>query len=165
MKRAYFYALAKRDLYIELPAEDLEGDKSMLGKLRLNLYGTRDGASNWQEHLVNHLLGIGFERGVGHPSVFWHASRKIKCLVHGDDYVCAGDSSELEWLASMLKKEYEIKTQLLGPAALPEGKVLNRVVRWSSGGWELEADPRHAELIMEQLGIKSSGGITTAGLA
>ena len=37
VKQAHFYALAKRDLYIELPAEHLEGDKSMLGKSLLNL--------------------------------------------------------------------------------------------------------------------------------
>ena len=41
--------------------------------------------------------------------------------------------------------------------------MLNRLVRWSARGWEAEADPRHAELIQEQLGIKSGGGITTAG--
>ena len=54
VKRAYFYALAKRLLYIELPKEDELGGPGMLGKLRFNLYGTRDGASNWQEHLATH---------------------------------------------------------------------------------------------------------------
>ena len=61
------------------------------------------------------------------------------------------------------ENEYEIHTQLLGPRAAPEGKVLNRLVRWSARGWEAEADPRHAELNQEQLAIKSGGGITTAG--
>ena len=42
--------------------------------------------------------------------------------------------------------------------------MLNRIVRWSTKGWEMEADPRHAELIQEQLGVKSGGGITTAGM-
>ena len=84
-------------------------------------------------------------------------------LVHGDDYVCAGMEIELKWLSEMLKKEYGLKTQLLGPNASAEGQVLNRVVRWKSTGWEIEADPRHAELILEQLDVKSGGGITTAG--
>ena len=79
VKGAYFYAKAKRDLYIELPAEDLQGNRGMLGKLKLNLYGTRDGASNWQEHLVEHLISITFTRGTGHPSVFWHNTRIIMC--------------------------------------------------------------------------------------
>ena len=135
----------------------------MRGKLSLNIYGTRDGASNWQEHLAAHMIKSGFRRGVGHPSIFWHDTRKIMCLVHGDDYFSAGDASELAWFEGELAKEYEIKVQKLGPAASPEGKVLNRIVRWKEDRWEVEADPRHAELIMEQLNVTGGGGITTAG--
>ena len=164
VRRAYFYALAKRNLFIELPAEDkIEGEGDLVGKLRLNLYGTRDGATNWQNHLTRHMQSIGFVRGVGHASVFWHPEKMIMCLVHGDDYVCSGGPSELSWLKDKLSAAYDLKTQLLGPGARAEGKVLNRVVRWDDKGWEIEADPRHAELIIEQLGIRGSGGITTAG--
>ena len=87
------------------------------------------------------------------------------CLVHGDDYVCSGDDEELAWLERELigVYVYGLKTQRLGPRAGKEGKVLNRIVSWTEKGWELEADPRHAELIQEQLGISSGGGITTAG--
>ena len=85
------------------------------------------------------------------------------CLVHGDDYFSAGNASELAWFEGELKKVYELKTQRLGPSEAPEGKVLNRIVRWKESGWEVDADPRHAELIQEQLGIKGGGGITTAG--
>ena len=67
------------------------------------------------------------------------------------------------WFEGELKKEYELKVQRLGPMESAEGKVLNRIVRWKDDGGELEADPRHAELIQEQLGIKSGGGIITAG--
>ena len=90
VRRAYFYAQATRDLYIELPAEDELGGPDMLGKLKLNLYGTRDAASNWQEKLAGDLLKVGFTRGVGHPSVFHHAERHVCVLVHGDDYVSGG---------------------------------------------------------------------------
>ena len=85
------------------------------------------------------------------------------CLVHGDDYFSAGNGAELAWFEGELRKEYGLKTQRLGPGAAEEGKVLNRIVRWKDDGWELEADPRHSELIREQLGVKKSGGITTAG--
>ena len=126
--RAYFYAMARRNLYIELPQEDELGGPGMLGKLRLNFYGTRDGASNWQEHLSAHMIQIGFKRGVGHPSVFWHEARKRMRLVHGDDYVSAGDASELVWLEGELHKAYGLKVQKLGPGAAAEGKVLNRIL-------------------------------------
>ena len=79
-------AEATRYLHIELPAEDDLGDTSQLGKLRLNLYGTRDAASNRQERRGVHLGKIGFARGIGHPSVVQHDGRSRCVFVHGDDY-------------------------------------------------------------------------------
>lgn len=49
VRRACFYAKPTRDLYIELPAEDPDAGKGMLGKLELCVYGTRDAAKGWQE--------------------------------------------------------------------------------------------------------------------
>ena len=90
VRRAYFYAKATRNLYIELPKEDELGSADQLGRLNLSLYGTRDAAKNWQEHLSRHLCSIGFARGTGHTSVFHHTEKKLLVLVHGDDYVVAG---------------------------------------------------------------------------
>ena len=124
----------------------------MVGKLRLCLYGTRDAAKGWQETLSSHLVSVGFVRGVGHPSVFWHPKRRIKTVVHGDDYVSAGEPKQLDWLEAELSKAYEIQTQRIGFGKNDnsEGKVLNRILRCTEAGWELEADPRHGELIVEQ---------------
>ena len=87
VRRAYFYAKIDRDVFVELPAEDPEYGSGKVGKLRLCLYGTRDAAKGWQETLSAHLVGVGFKRGVGHPSVFHHPERGIMTLVHGDDYL------------------------------------------------------------------------------
>ena len=46
-----------------------------------------------------------------------------------------------------------------------EGKVLNRVIRRTSDAREIEANPRHAELVVEQLGFKDDRGIRTPGLS
>ena len=95
VRRAYFYAKATRELYVELPAEDREyakGDK--VGRLRLCLYGTRDAALNWQDTLSEHLLTLGYKRGVGFPSVFVHEQRDLWTLVHGDDYPLASSSKQ-----------------------------------------------------------------------
>ena len=46
VRRAYFYADATREIYIELPKEDYEEGK--VGKLRKSMYGTRDAAQNWE---------------------------------------------------------------------------------------------------------------------
>ena len=41
--------------------------------------------------------------------------------------------------------------------------MLNRVVRWTDKGWELEADLRHAELIVEQLGLSTANSVSKPG--
>ena len=47
VKRAYFNALATREVYVEIPKEDrVAGDEDRVGRLRLCLYGTRDAAQN-----------------------------------------------------------------------------------------------------------------------
>jgi hypothetical protein len=38
---------------------------------------------------------------------------------------------------------------------------LNRVLRCTSKGWEYEPDLRHAELVIEALGLKGANGVTT----
>ena len=127
------------------------------------LYGTRDAASNWQEHLSNHLEKTGFVKGIGLPSVFHHPGRGLVTLVNGDDYTTAGHVKELQWFQQRLEEAYEIKTQLIGPKWDTTGKVLNRVITFTGSGFELEAAPRHSEIIVEQLGVSGSGGITIAG--
>ena len=87
--------------------------------------------------------------------MFWHPDRDILTLVHGDDYVSSGRQTDLEWMEVQLQAAYEIQTQKLwlDAGCVPKGKVLNRIVRCDESGWSLEADPRHAELIIEQLGV------------
>ena len=47
VRRVYFQAMAKRDVYVNLPDEDWE--EGMCGKLIKSMYGTRDAAHNWEE--------------------------------------------------------------------------------------------------------------------
>ena len=166
VRRAYFYAKIQRDVYIELPKEDPDHGKGLLGKLKLCLYGTRDAAKGWQETLSSHLESIGCIRGKGHPSVFWHPDKEIRTLAHGNDYVSAGDESAMTWLETELAKACQIQTQKLGVRKdyQQEGNVLNRLIRCTEAGWEIEADPRHAELVVEQLGIDDEG-VSTPGVS
>ena len=136
VRRANFYAKIQRDVYIELPKEDPDHGKGMLGKLKLCLYGTRDAAKGWQETFSFHLESIGFVRGRGHPSVFWHPERSIKSLVHGDDYVSAADEASMTWMKVEFAKAYEIQIQKLGMGkdCQQDGKVLNRIIRCTDVG-------------------------------
>ena len=65
--------------------------------------------------------------------MFYHVSRGIRTLVHGDDYASVGSLSELLWLRSQLDNRFEMKTVLVGHSAADkvesEGNILNRVIR------------------------------------
>ena len=130
------------------------------------LYGTRDAAKGWQEALSAQLQACGFKRGIVHPAVFWHPTRNITTLVHGDDYVLSGLQADLEWMEVQLQASYEIQAQKLGlgVGCVQEGEVLNRILRCDSSGWSLEADPGHAELVIEQLDVGSTRTAATPGI-
>ena len=63
----------------------------------------------------------------------------------------------------MLEEAYEMKTQVIGPEGDITGQILNRAITYTGFRYEVEADQRHSEMIVEQLGVNGSGGITTAG--
>ena len=69
VRRAYFHAAAKREVYIELPPEDTE--EGMCGRLDKSLYGTRDAAQNWEAAYTEFMLGIGFDVGAASPCTFF----------------------------------------------------------------------------------------------
>ena len=138
VSRAFFNAKVTREVYVQLPAEDIEpGENEMVGRLNLCLYGTRDAAMNWQECVADHLTKIGFRRGKAFPSLYYHRDRDIHTLVHGDDYVSVGGKGELQWLKKELESAFEIKTDLLGrsdPELKTRGKILNRLISVDEAG-------------------------------
>ena len=75
MSRAFFEAVAVRNVCVELPDEDLtdeERSQDLVGHLRMSLYGTRDAATNWQEEVSKHMTEQGFKRGRYNPCLYWH---------------------------------------------------------------------------------------------
>ena len=150
VRRAYFYARQRRHVFIELPAEDDEAQPGEVRELQFCLYGTRGAAREWQRTLSEHLVSLGFEAGRRHPSVSTHRKRNIRLLVHGDDYFSSGHTESLNWLQQELSKKYELQSQRVGNAPESDGelKILNRIVRRTATGFEIEADPRHVELVV-----------------
>lgn len=64
----------------------------------------------------------------------------------------SGWSADLDWMEQRLKEKYDIKTQRIRDIeGEREVNILNRIVRLTSHGYEMEADPHHAELIVEQM--------------
>ena len=167
VKRAYFYASARRDIYVEIPEEDREpGDEYKVGKLNLSLYGTRDAAQNWAIEYTETLKSLGFKCGLASPCNFHNAARDISVTVHGDDFTATGDERSLTWFKSALSRKYDIKHSMLGPGDqdLKEVRVLNRVIRWTDESIEYEADQRHAEIVTKEMGLDGSNSVKTPGV-
>jgi hypothetical protein len=58
----------------------------------------------------------------------------------------------------VLEDKYKLKVETLSgeKGDLQEVRILNKVVRWTDAGLELEADPRHAELVVRELGLEKA---------
>ena len=87
----------------------------------------------------------------------------MKSLVHGDDFATSGEDKDLEWLRQKLEERFQIKTQMIGDQYSKEGKVLNRIIRYTKEGWEYEADQRHGEVIVEAMNLKGATGVKSPG--
>ena len=171
VKRAYFYAPAVREIYVDLCDEDRGvGEEELCGLLQYSMYGTRDASQNWQVEFTNTLVENGFVGGKSSPCLFTHKERGISTFVHGDDYVSAAEGRQLKWLEGVLKAKYDIKTTLLGPdeTDAKEVTVLNRLIAWVDGqGITYEADPRHAQIMVKEIlgidldGVELKGTATT----
>lgn len=169
VKKAYFYAAATRRIYMALPAEDIRpGEEAMCGMLERSLYGTRDAAYNWTQTYTKVLCeSLGFEKGASSPSTFYHHQRQLKTVVHGDDFFTEGTPKELKQFDKDFKEHFEMKTEILGPDAesgeVREVRFLNRVLTWNDQGISWEADPRHAEMVVKQLGLDGARVAATPG--
>merc|ERR1711873_14263 len=68
-------------------------------------------------------------------------------------------AESLDWFRAQISQAFEVKFRgRLGPDQADDKsiRILNRVVYWTSRGIEYEADQRHAEIIVQQLGLGST---------
>ena len=92
-RRAYFNARCEENSFIDLPFEDYQEGKC--GQLEQWMYGTRGAASKWDEHYSEIMKSAGFTKGVASPCTFYHRIRRIRCVVHGDDFTAIGNDGNL----------------------------------------------------------------------
>lgn len=156
IRRAYYQAHARRRIYVELPPEDYEEGKC--GLLNKALQGTRDAAQCWEYEYSSFMEGLGFVRGIASPCIFFNKQRNLRAVIHGDDFTLLGFSKELDWFRAKIQAKWEVKIKgRIGPSAadLKVMPVLNRIVEWTDAGIVYEADSRHAEIIVNALGLNS----------
>ena len=69
VKKAYFYGIPDRHLYVRFPAE-LGMPKNMVGRLVRCMYGTRDAGAIWENMLHRMSLGFGLHSRIGFAVLF-----------------------------------------------------------------------------------------------
>ena len=108
------------------------------------MYSTQDTSAIWQDDYTSLLEQNGFKRGRASTAAIRNAAEDFRILVHGDDL-------RLEGCVGMKDRDS------------PEMCVLNRMTRYKkeNGVVEYEADQRHAELIIEALGLEKTKAVTT----
>ena len=165
ISRAHFNAKPKDPTYVKLPpGREIEG---MCAKLIFNLYGTRGAAQAWEDHYSGKMISWGFTAGKGCPCVFEHPEMELLVVVHGDDFTSLGTDESLDWLHEKLSQEYEFKCKgRLGPGEgdAKEVRLLNRIITWTDEGIEIEADQRHVDIAIKQLGLEKAKAVSTAGV-
>ena len=64
-----------------------------------------------------------------------------------------------------VEKKFDIKSTIIGPreSDTRSAQVLGRVVSIGPEGVQYEADPRHAEIIIEALGLEEAKTVSTPG--
>ena len=94
------------------------------------------------------------KKKIQHESyTYYNKNMDLRTFVHGDDFVTCGGRADCQWFHRALKGRFSIKTKVvgLGEGEVREERILNRIIRVTEDGWELEADQRHADIIVKQL--------------
>ena len=164
VKKAHLYGQAERRVFTDLPAGDeVDGFCALL--LR-GMYGTQDASGIWQRDYTGLMESDGWAPGVASPATFFQAETTARALSHGDDFAVLADDAGLERFDRLLRTRYEVKrTALMGPDPGEdcEAIFLNRIIRYypEEHEVELEADSRHADLIVSDLGLEGSKPVAT----
>ena len=112
------------------------------------------------------LMAIGFTQGKASTCVFHHQTRGIRTFVHGDDYVSTVMPEQLQWMKGKFEEKYQINIQWLGLGSDYQQEVnfVYRIITWDDQtGISFEADPRHAEITIEQFKLMETKGVSTPG--
>jgi hypothetical protein len=148
IKRAYFNAAIGEDTptFVDLPKEDPDRDRGMVGKLLVHMYGTRAARAGWHEDYSSHLTEeMGFKKGAASSCVFRHPERDLVSSVHGDDFATTGAKEDLDWFLTTLQERYELVESVF---ALAQAKRTTRKLvsstEWCGGlskAWSTKPTP------------------------
>ena len=107
VRRAHFHAPARIAVCVELPEDD--ATPGMCGRLDKSMYGSRDAARNREGADCGFVVTAGFRRRKGSPCVFFHPQRKLRAIIHEDDFAIMGSPLQPGWLRGQISQRFEVK--------------------------------------------------------
>lgn len=159
---AFFHAKITDILFVLPPSEMRKAGRLWL--LLAALYGTRKASQLWAEYIEQKLLAAGFTKITVIPCCYFHEEKVLDVVVHGDDFIAGGEPSSLDWFDGVMLESFKTKrVGRVGPGGDESVKFLNRALRWSPKGFELEPDVRHADRMIKDLGLENSKGTDSPG--
>ena len=103
--------------------------------------------------------------GRSSPCGFYHAGWRVRTVVHGDDFVSEGPDASVRRMYTEMRKKFSFKTEVMGggDGDVKKFKVLNTQLSLNRGEILWEADPKHIEILAEQLGLVGVKAMKTPG--
>ena len=144
---------------IELPPEEQVKSEDLIGELLKSLYGTRKAAHNLEKKWQRVIINSCFVASTWPPAIVYCRERELCRCVHGDDFIITGDSMQLLWIESRLDEGLILERRtILNPDDEDDKTItiLNRLLTCvclsgSRNQIEIEADPRHREILLAQM--------------
>ena len=160
-KRAFLHADALTETYVK-PPHLRDAERRWL--LKKCVYDTLPAEAR-RQHLVQKVgTDIGLLSSSNFPCAFGHSTPDLDIVVHGDDFIVAGDGDDLDWLSQKLSEKLEmVQKPRLRLGYDCKATILNHCVTYSDSGLTWEADPRHAELAVAELGLQAARPQTSPG--
>ncbi len=111
------------------------------------------------------MTEAGFAQGSHSECVFHHNEKDVRAVAHEDEFTVLGSRVGLDWLRvatqRRMKAKFKARLKSRRPGAV---RILSRIVTVTSRGLDYEADQRHEEILMKDMGIdEGSKGVTTPG--
>ena len=141
---------------------NLRGGK-YVGKIVRALYGTRDAPLAWLNVVKEDMREMGFHECKVANGVFSHPGRKLKAVVHVDDFLLSGEGHHLQWFRDHMSEKYELKVQVAGWGRddAKELEFLGRVIRTTPTGIELEGDDKHVGMLEQEWEMQHCNPVAT----
>eukprot|EP00971_Amphidinium_carterae_P280199 5562503-Amphidinium_carterae.1 len=131
------------------------------------MYGQRAAPAAWTEHLANALKGMGFQKDVACPHLFFNSQADVLMEAHADDLPGAGPRKELEKFWAELTQRIRFKEWHIHSEYGCEYDHLKRVRQRTSQGIALKANKRYLVLEKALKGMETTGcnGVPTPMVA